>query len=165
MRRFITYNNRAEEEFMALGPITRAEDELEEDGEMLKLSGTQSLKRRVSKMLGFTMNRTQLKRGALAAAVSDDEVAHGDSLESLFEAMKHAVPPSYLGYVANVLASSSAVLKTRTAGDRRVEELAERFRREQAADHRPRTIEEALAVVRELHHTARGGGGDERGVE
>jgi hypothetical protein len=149
---------------MALGPITRAEDELEEDGEMLKLSGTQSLKRRVSKMLGFKMNPQQLKRGALAAAPSDDEFAQ-DSLESLFEAMKHAVPPSYLGYVANVLASSSAVLKTRTAGDRRVEELAERFRREQAADHRPRTIEEALAVVRELHHTTRGGGGDEQGVE
>ena len=149
---------------MALGPITRAEDELEEDGEMLKLSGTQSLKRRVSKMLGFKMNPAQLKRGALAAAPSDDEVAP-DSLENLFEAMKHAVPPSHLGYVANVLASSSAVLKTRTAGDRRVEELAERFRREQAADHRPRTIEEALAVVRELHHTTRGGGGDEQGVE
>jgi hypothetical protein len=111
---------------MALGPITRAEDELEEDGETLKLSGTQSLQslqRRVSKMLGFKMNPTQLKRGALVAAPSDDEVAQ-DSLESLFEVMKHTVPSSYLGYVANVLASSSAALKTRTAGDRRVEELA-----------------------------------------
>lgn len=110
-------------------------------------------------LTGFKMNRIQLARHSLddasarvAIAVAEEEAsAAGDSLEDLFEKMKSLVPNELHEHCASVLVASGAVRKSGSAADRRIISLAEQFNRRRAYDRRPRTMDEAVAVLNELN--------------
>ena len=120
------------------------------------------LRRTVADLTGFKMNRKQLAREALdeaaarvAIATAEEEAtAGGDSLEDLFEKLKTLVPSELHEHCASVLVASGAVHKSGSAADRRIISLAEQFNRHRAYDRRPRTMDEAVAVLNELNRRA-----------
>ena len=110
-------------------------------------------------LTGFKMNKKQLARASLddassrvaIATAEEGASAAGDSLGDLFEKLKTLVPSELHEHCASVLVASGAVRKSGTAADRRIVSLAEQFNRRQAYDRRPRTMDEAVAVLNELN--------------
>jgi len=120
------------------------------------------LRRTVADLTGFKMNKKQLARASLdeatarvaIATAEEGASAAGDSLKDLFEKLKTLVPSELHEHCASVLVASGAVRKSGTAADRRIVSLAEQFNRRQAYDRRPRTMDEAVAVLNELNRRA-----------
>ena len=120
------------------------------------------LRRTVADLTGFKMNKKQLARASLddassrvvIATAEEGASAAGDSLEDLFEKLKTLVPSELHEHCASVLVASGAVRKSGTAADRRIVSLAEQFNRRRAYDRRPRTMDEAVAVLNELNRRA-----------
>jgi len=151
-------SDRAEEEFAAFGPIATTAYEAD-DGMSATMSGAQVLRRTVSQLTDFKMNRKQLARHSLddasarvaVANAQEESSAAGDSLKDLFEKMKALVPTELHERCASVLVASGAVRKSGSAADRKIVSLAEQFNRRRAYDGRPRTMDEAVAVLNELN--------------
>ena len=153
--------DRAEEEFAAFGPIARVARDADNNGKSATLSGAQVLRRTVAELTGFKMNAKQLARQglddasarvAIAIAMAEKEAsAAGDSLEDLFEKMKSLVPTELHEHCASLLVASGAVRKSGSAADRRIISMAEQFNRRRAYDRRPRTMDEAVAVLSEIN--------------
>jgi hypothetical protein len=158
LHRWFISLDRAEEEFAAFGPITRASRDVD-DGASAALSGAQVLRRTVADLTGFKMNAKQLARQALddasarvdIANAQEESSAAGDSLKDLFEKMKALVPGELHERCASVLVASGAVRKSGSVGDRSIISVAEQFNRRRAYDRRPRTMDEAVAVLNELN--------------
>ena len=106
------------------------------------------------------MNTTQLARGALDEFAAErfyenerrvaEEPALGDTLEGLFEELKELVPAQLHSMCAHVLTRSKAVQKTGTTAEMQVMNLADEFRQRQERERRPRTMEEAFALMNEM---------------
>ena len=159
-RRIVRVIRRAEEEFLARGPITSSRTNRPADAAGGSLSGLQLLRRTVAEILGHSMNATQLKRGAIDELASErlyenerrvtDEPARGDTLEGLFEELKELVPAQLHSLCAHILTRSKAVQKTGNTAEMQVMSLADEYRRRRERERRPRTMEEALALMNEM---------------
>jgi hypothetical protein len=147
--RCFSYFLRAEEEFLALGPITRVEFKEEER----VLSGAQVLRRTVAELSGLTMNSRQIARGALhendsrafPEQVSMQSSGH-ETLLDLFEKLKSAVPAELQPRIAHILVNSEIVIKSGNLVERRVLDLADEYVRQRELDKQPRTLEEAATM-------------------
>jgi hypothetical protein len=145
---------------MARGPITRSRTNRPADAEGASLSGLQLLRRTVAEILGHSMNATQLTRGAIDEVAAErfyqnerlvaEEPALGDTLAGLFEELKELVPAQLHPLCAHVLTRSKAVQKTGTAAELRVVHLAEDFTQRRDRERRPRTMDEAMALMNEI---------------
>ena len=158
--RIVRLIRRAEEEFLARGPITSSRTNRPADAADGSLSGLQLLRRTVAEILGHSMNATQLKRGAIDELASErlcenerrvaDEPARGDTLEGLFEELKELVPTQLHSLCAHILTRSKAVQKTGNTAEMQVMSLADEYRQRRERERRPRTMEEALALMNEM---------------
>ena len=68
----------------------------------------------------------------------------------LFEELKELVPAQLHSMCAHVLTRSKAVQKTGTTAEMQVMNLADEFRQRQERERRPRTMEEAFALMNEM---------------
>jgi len=158
--RIVRLIRRAEEEFLARGPITSSRTNRPADAADGSLSGLQLLRRTVAEILGHSMNATQLKRGAIDELALErsyenerrvaDEAARGDTLEGLFEELKELVPAQLHSLCAHILTRSKAVQKTGNTAEMQVMSLADEYCRRRERERRPRTMEEALALMNEM---------------
>jgi len=158
--RIVRLIRRAEEEFLARGPITSSRTNRPADAADGSLSGLQLLRRTVAEILGHSMNATQLKRGAIDELASErlcenerrvaDEPARGDTLEGLFEELKELVPTQLHSLCAHILTRSKAIQKTGNTAEMQVMSLADEYRQRRERERRPRTMEEALALMNEM---------------
>lgn len=151
---------RAEEEFLAQGPIKRARRE--QGGELL--SGPQLIRRSIADLMQLGMNPQQLAKYAFdedAAVERYENVqaerardTHTASLDELYEELKQLVAPQLHTRCAEVLAACTAIQRTGGLNEVRVIDLANESRRKREFERRPRTVTEALAIARELDQLA-----------
>lgn len=114
------------------------------------------------------MNAAQLARGAVDEEAAEkfyenerriaEETTTGDTLDGLYLELKELIPPKLHSLCAHILTRSKAVVKSGTAAEMQVIGLAEEFRNREELERRPRTMEEAVALVNEIARSQHGVG-------